>query len=56
MSAEADLSAGSGSIEVDFACLAGPTDARKKFLYILKAGLRAAACGGRPRPATPSAM
>jgi single-strand DNA-binding protein len=26
---------------------------RKNFLYILKAGLRAAACGGRPRPAGP---
>jgi hypothetical protein len=26
-------------------------DARKKFLYILKADLRAAASGGRPRPA-----
>jgi hypothetical protein len=27
----------------------------RKFLYILKAGLRAAACGGRPRPASPPA-
>jgi len=27
--------------------------ARKKFLYHLKAGLRAAACGGRPRPPNP---
>jgi hypothetical protein len=25
---------------------------RKNFLFILKASLRAAACGGRPRPAT----
>jgi hypothetical protein len=25
--------------------------AREEFLYELKAGLRAAACGGRPRPA-----
>jgi hypothetical protein len=27
--------------------------AREEFLYELKAGLRAAACGGRPRPPTP---
>jgi len=26
----------------------------EEFLYILKASLRAAACGGRPRPAGPS--
>jgi len=26
--------------------------AREEFLYELKASLRAAACGGRPRPAT----
>jgi hypothetical protein len=26
--------------------------AREEFLYELKAGLRAAACGGRPRPPT----
>jgi len=28
--------------------------AREEFLYELKASLRAAACGGRPRPARPN--